>query len=553
MSSSLQIDTVETTPFDDQRPGTSGLRKTVARFREPGYLENFLQSILDTLDTEPATTWRGRTVVLGGDGRYFSDHALQVFLSMAAANGVGRVVVGSRGHLSTPAASHLVRELHAGGALILTASHNPGGPDGDFGVKFNNAAGAPAPETVTAAVFACSRRIRRYRIARNPPLDLSRPGQVGIGAMPVEIIDPVAAYARLMERLFDFDAIHERIRTGRLRFCFDAMHGATGPYAREIFGNRLGCADDDLLRCDMREDFGGGHPDPGLATAAELTRRLFTPDGPDLGAASDGDGDRNMILGRGVFVSPGDSLAVLAAHATTVPAFAQGLRGVARSMPTSRAVDRVARDLQIPVYETPTGWKFFCNLLDDGRIDLCGEESFGTSGNHIREKDGVWAALFWLNLVAAHGRPVRELLARHWARYGRDHFLRHDYEALDSAQADAFIGALRASLPGLAGRPVNGAAVRHADEFRYTDPVDGTVSEHQGIRIAFEDGARIVYRLSGTGTQGATLRVYMERPEPDPAHQDREPERALADVIARAGAVAEIHRRLGRDRPDKAI
>lgn len=551
--STLPIDTIPTQAFDDQRPGTSGLRQTVAAFRRPGYLENFFQAILDTLDTDPDTSWRGHTVVLGGDGRYYNHHALQVFLSMAAANGVGRVVAGTGGRLSTPAASHLVRKRGARGALILTASHNPGGPEGDFGVKFNNAAGAPAPESITEAVYQRSRHIREYRISRNAPLDLSRPRELSLGELRIELIDPVADYADLMESLFDFAMIRDRFRSGELRLCFDAMHGATGPYAREIFGNRLGCAAEDLLRCDMREDFGAAHPDPGPDTAPELMRRLAEPDGPDLGAASDGDGDRNMIVGRAGVVSPCDSLALLAAQARNVPMFRDGLRGVARSMPTSHALDRVAHALDIPVYETPTGWKFFCNLLDDGRIDLCGEESFGTSGNHIREKDGVWAVLFWLNLLAARRMPVTELLAEHWRSYGRDYFTRHDYEALETERAADFIKALRDRLPELAGRELGDVRLTYADEFAYRDPVDGSVSEHQGVRVGFSDGARIVYRLSGTGTQGATLRVYLERPESDPERQQGDPARALAEVIERADTVAGIHQRLGREKPDKTI
>ena len=535
-----------TTPFDGQKPGTSGLRKAVKTFEQPRYLENFVQSIFDCVDG-----LAGATLVLGGDGRYHNRTAVQTILRMAAANGVGRVVVGQGGILSTPAASCVIRKRNAIGGVILSASHNPGGPDGDFGVKFNAANGGPAPESLTDAFFARSKTISEYKTVESPDLDLDRIGETALGGMAVEVIDPVADYAELMESLFDMAAIRALFASG-FRMVFDAMHAVTGPYAVEILERRLGAPAGTVMNGTPLEDFGGHHPDPNLAHAAELVERLFGADAPDFGAASDGDGDRNMILGRNVFVSPSDSLAVLAANAHHVPAFKGGLTGVARSMPTSRAVDRVAAKLGIQCYETPTGWKFFGTLLDAGRINLCGEESFGTGADHVREKDGVWAVLMWLNILAARRMSVAELMAEHWGTFGRTYYGRHDYEAIPQEAADALIAELRGTLPSLAGTVAGGRKVASADEFSYTDPVDGSRSDRQGLRVGFEDGSRIVYRLSGTGTSGATLRVYFERYEPVGGEHGLEAAAALKPLADLAAELAGIERHTGRTEPDVA-
>ncbi len=540
----MRIRTVTTLPFDDQRPGTSGLRKKVHVFRQPHYLENFVQSIFDCLED-----LTGATLVLGGDGRYYNDQAIQVILKMAAANGVGRMLVGRDGLLSTPAASCVIRRHGALGGIILSASHNPAGPEGDFGIKYNVSNGGPAPEKLTERIYARSREIREYRLLEADDVPLDRCGQQRLGEMTVEVIDPVADYAELMESLFDFDRIRE-LFSGGFRIRYDAMHAVTGPYAREILVRRLGAPEDSVVNATPLPDFGGGHPDPNLTYARALVDALWREDAPDFGAASDGDGDRNMILGRRFFVTPSDSLAVLAANATCAPGYRSGLAGIARSMPTSRAADRVADRLGIPCYETPTGWKFFGNLLDAGRITLCGEESFGTGSNHIREKDGLWAVLFWLNLLAENRRSVADTVRDHWREFGRDYYTRHDYEGIDSEAAQRLMSELRGSLAELAGSAPDGHRIRLADDFRYEDPVDHSISEHQGIRLLFENEARIVYRLSGTGTAGATLRVYIERYEPDPSRHGLDAQQALADYIRLADEIAGIRRHTGRERPD---
>ncbi len=540
----MNVKQVSTTPFDDQRPGTSGLRKKVRVFRQPHYLENFVQSIFDSLEG-----FRGRTLVLGGDGRYYNRQAVQTIIRMAAANGFGRLLVGRDGLLSTPATSCVIRKHKAFGGIILSASHNPAGPDGDFGIKYNTGNGGPAPEPLTEAIYRNSLAIERYLSLDSEDIDLGAPGETRLGDTVVEIIDPVADYAELMEQLFDFNRIHALINTGVFHMRFDAMHAVTGPYAVEILENRLGLAPGSVVNAVPREDFGGGHPDPNLVYARELVDCLFGSGAPDFGAASDGDGDRNMILGRRFFVTPSDSLAVLAANAHQVPGYRLGLAGVARSMPTSRAVDRVAETLGIECYETPTGWKFFGNLLDANRITLCGEESFGTGSSHLREKDGLWAVLFWLNLLAVRKESVADIVTGHWRRFGRNYYSRHDYEGVDAAAAGELMEALRKQTGTLAGRRFGDLEVSLADDFAYTDPVDGSVSEHQGIRVLFGDGARIVYRLSGTGTEGATLRVYLERYEPDPGRQQQDTQAALADLIHLADALAGIRERTGRDRP----
>ncbi len=541
----MPIERVDTTPYADQKPGTSGLRKTVAVFRQPHYLANFVQSIFDT---QPQLA--GETLVLGGDGRFYNREATALILRMAAANGIGRVVVGRGGLLSTPAVSALIRKRGAAGGIVLSASHNPGGPDADFGIKFNVANGGPAPEAVTQAIFERSRTIDGYALVTADAPDFDRPGTSAFAGLTVEVVDPVADYAALMERLFDFDRIAAAIRGG-LSVRFDAMHAITGPYAAEILARRLGAGADAVINAVPSEDFGGGHPDPNLVHAADLVAQVMTAgDGPLFGAASDGDGDRNMIVGRGMFVSPSDSLAILAANATVAPGYADGIAGVARSMPTSRAADRVAAALGVLAFETPTGWKFFGNLLDAGQATLCGEESFGTGSSHVREKDGLWAVLFWLNILAARGEGVADVVRDHWRRFGRDIYTRHDYEGVDSGSADTLMGELRGRLGDLLGTRVGSTEIAAADDFAYTDPVDGSRSERQGVRILLADDSRIVYRLSGTGTAGATLRVYMERYERDPARLEDETQGALAGLIAAADEIAGIRRLTGRERPD---
>ncbi len=540
----MNVIVTATTPFPDQKPGTSGLRKKVSVFQRPHYLENFVQSIFDSLED-----YAGQTLVVGGDGRYYNRHAIQVILRMAAANGFGRVLVGRDGLLSTPAASCVIRKHGAFGGIILSASHNPAGPDGDFGIKYNTSNGGPAPEKITDAIHRRSLEIREYRTLDSSDIDLSKTGHASLGDMDVEVIDPVADYAELMETLFDFDRIRALVGNGRFRLCFDAMHAITGPYAVEILGRRLGVPADALINVEPKEDFGGGHPDPNLVYAKQLVERLYRDDGPDFGAASDGDGDRNMILGRHCFVTPSDSLAVLAANARLMPGYRDGLAGIARSMPTSQAADRVAEKLGIELFETPTGWKFFGNLLDAGRATLCGEESFGTGSSHVREKDGLWAVLFWLDLLAARQLPVQEIVSRHWAEYGRNYYSRHDYEGVSADGAGELMARLRELTGSLAGKRYGDYEVALSDDFSYTDPIDHSVSERQGIRIVFTDGSRIVFRLSGTGTEGATLRVYLERYEPDPARQALDAQEALADLIGIAGEIARIRHHTGREAP----
>ncbi|GAB4271627.1 MAG: alpha-D-glucose phosphate-specific phosphoglucomutase [Pararhodobacter sp.] len=538
----MQASRIPTHPIDGQKPGTSGLRKKTRVFMQPGYLENFVQSIWNGIGGI-----EGQTLVLGGDGRYFNAEAIQTILKMAAASGAARVIVGQNGILSTPAASNLIRARGADGGVILSASHNPGGPDADFGIKYNMKNGGPATETVTAAIHRATTEIREYHIIQAPDADLSTLGETRLGTMAIEIVDPVSDYAALMETLFDFDAIRDLLKSG-FRLRFDAMHAVTGPYATEILERRLGAAPGSVVNATPSPDFGGGHPDPNPVWARELMQALFAKDAPDFGAASDGDGDRNMIVGRGCYVTPSDSLAVLAANAALAPGYRAGLKGVARSMPTSTAVDRVAAARGLDCYATPTGWKFFGNLLDAGRVTLCGEESAGTGSDHVREKDGLWAVLLWLNILAVKRQSVAQIMAEHWAEFGRTYYSRHDYEAIDSAVANALMDDLRATLPGLAGRSAGPLTVAEAEDFAYTDPVDRSVSTGQGVQIHFEGGARAVLRLSGTGTEGATLRVYMERFDAVDFAQD--PQSALAPVIAALETLAGIAARTGRTAPD---
>ena len=545
----MNIITLPTSPIAGQRPGTSGLRKKVAVFQQPHYLENFVQAIFDSLEG-----FAGQTLVLGGDGRFYNEVAIQIIVRMAAANGFGRVLVGQHGILSTPAASCVIRKHQAFGGIILSASHNPGGPEGDFGIKYNTGNGGPAPEKITEAIYAHTQRIARCLTVDAADVNLAVQGETSVAGMAVEVIDSVADHADLLATLFDFDRIGTLLRSGTFRMCFDAMHAVTGPTANEIFVKRLGAPPSSVMNGVPLPDFGGGHPDPNPTYAEDLIKVMFAEESgsetaPDFGAASDGDGDRNMIVGKHFIVTPSDSLAVLAANAQLAPGYACGLKGVARSMPTSAAVDRVAEKLGIACFETPTGWKFFGNLLDAGQVTLCGEESAGTGSDHVREKDGVWAVLFWLNILAVRRESVEQILRGHWLRFGRNYYSRHDYEGVDSAAANGLMAHLRESLATLPGQTIAGATIASADDFAYTDPVDGSVSTAQGIRIGLKDGSRIVFRLSGTGTEGATLRVYLERFEPDAAKHAVETQQALGPLIALADRLAGIRERTGRERP----
>ena len=540
----MDIQVIKTNPVEGMKPGTSGLRKKTRVFMQPGYLENYVQAIFDGIGGVS-----GKRLVVGGDGRFFNAEAIQTILRMAAANGVAECIVGQGGILSTPAASHLIRSLKTDGGLILSASHNPGGPDEDFGLKYNGPNGGPATEGVTEKIFAATKSIASYRTVEAPDVDLERISSTRLGDMTVRIIEPVGDYAALMERLFDFDAIRELI-SGGFRLSFDAMHAVTGPYAHEILENRLGAPEGTVRNGVPSPTFGGGHPDPNPIWAKDLMDIMYADDAPDFGAASDGDGDRNMIVGRKAYVSPSDSLAVLADLAHLAPGYSKGLAGVARSMPTSGAVDRVSKAKGLECFETPTGWKFFGNLLDAGRATLCGEESAGTGSSHVREKDGLWAVLLWLNILAATGKSVSQVLADHWARYGRNFYSRHDYEAVETEKADALIERLRDRLDDLPGQTFAGLTVERADEFSYDDPVDGSHAAQQGIRVFFSSGGRVVFRLSGTGTEGATLRVYLEDLETNPAKFDQDPQVALANVIAAADEIAGIRDMTGRTAPD---
>jgi phosphoglucomutase len=539
----MSINTVSTTPFPGQRPGTSGLRKKVSVFQQAHYLENFVQSVFDTLGD-----CSGKTLVLGGDGRYHNRTAVQTILRMAAAHGFAKVLVGQGGILSTPAVSCVIRKHAALGGIVLSASHNPGGPDGDFGIKYNIANGGPAPEGVTEAVFHRTENIAQYRISDAADIDLNRLGPSRVEQMDVEVIDSVADYAELMQQLFDFDAIR-KLFAGGFRMCFDGMHAVSGPYAKAIIEGQLGAPAGTVINGVPLEDFGGHHPDPNPVNAAQLIEIMAAENAPDFGAASDGDGDRNMILGRKFDVTPSDSLAVLAANATVAPGYRAGLKGIARSMPTSQAADRVAEALGIPSFETPTGWKFFGNLLDAGKATLCGEESYGTGSDHIREKDGLWAVLFWLNLLAASGKSVEQLVGEHWARFGRNYYSRHDYEGVDTHAANELMASLRIKLTAMVGTDLGHYVVSLADDFEYTDPVDGSVSKQQGVRIVMTNGSRIMFRLSGTGTEGATLRVYLERYEADPTYHHLPTQQALYPLILIAEQVAGIADWTGRAHP----
>lgn len=539
----MNVNVISTTPFNDQKPGTSGLRKKVTVFQQPHYLENFVQSIFDSISPP-----QGATLTLGGDGRFYNREAIQIILKMAAANGFGRVLVGQGGILSTPAASCIIRKYKTFGGIILSASHNPGGRDGDFGIKYNTENGGPAPEKITDAIFEKSKIIQSYKIIEAADVPLDTIGETDLAGMKVQVIDAVADYAELMESLFDFDAIKDLLASG-FRMKFDAMHAVTGPYAKAIFIDRLGASNDSVMNPTPLPDFGNGHPDPNLTYAHELVEILYGDNAPDFGAASDGDGDRNMILGKGFFVTPSDSLALIAANAKMVKGYSKGIAGVARSMPTSGAVDMVAKSLDIPCYETPTGWKFFGNLMDADKVTLCGEESFGTGSNHVREKDGLWAVLFWLNILAIKRQSVEQIVKRHWLQFGRNVYSRHDYEDLPLEAANGVINHLREQFGSLAGKTLGHYTVKACDDFSYTDPIDGSISTKQGLRVLFTDGSRIVFRLSGTGTAGATLRIYLEAFEPDTNKHDLDAQTLLAEMIQIALNLTELKARTGRDTP----
>ena len=541
----MNIKTVPTKPFEGQRPGTSGLRKKVTVFEQPHYLENFVQSIFDSLDD-----FQGKTLVIGGDGRYFNRKAIQTIIKMAAANGFGELMIGKGGLLSTPAASCVIRKYQAFGGIILSASHNPGGPTEDFGIKYNISNGGPAPEKVTEAIYANTQKIESYQIADTPDIDLDTIGEKVLGETKIKIIDPVSDYAELMAKLFDFDLIRRLFEVGNFKMRYDAMHAVTGPYAKYILEEVLKAPKGTVVNGEPKEDFGGGHPDPNLVHAHKLVEYMFSDEAPDFGAASDGDGYRNMILGRKFYVNPSDSLAVIVANFWNAPGYDRGLTGVARSMPTSQAVDRVARGMGMSCYETPTGWKFFGNLLDANKATICGEESFGTGSNHVREKDGLWAVLYWLNIIAAVNMSVEEIVKAHWKKYGRNFYSRHDYEAVDSKIANEIMDNMRAMAADGVGKFYGDYEVETFDDFKYVDPVDKSESAHQGIRILFKDGSRIVFRLSGTGTQGATIRIYIEKYEPNVARHDMDPQEALAELIEIAEEISGVKAKTGRKAPD---
>ena len=539
----MPIRTIITTPFDDQKPGTSGLRKKVTHFQQTHYLENFVQSIFDSIGD-----FQGKTLVLGGDGRYYNEDAIQIILKMASANGFAKVLVGQNGILSTPAASVIIRKKQAFGGIILSASHNPGGPDEDFGIKYNTDNGGPAPEKITDAIYAKTKEISEYRTLDTDSgreIDLSQLAAHDLNGMTVEVIDSVSDYAQLMNELFDFDAIRGMISDG-FTLCFDAMHAVTGPYAVEILENQLGAAKGSVINGIPKEDFGGEHPDPNLVHAHHLAELMFSQQSPDFGAASDGDGDRNMIVGNNIFVTPSDSLAILTANADHVPSYKGKIKGVARSMPTSQASDQVAKKLGLDSYETPTGWKFFGNLMDADKVTLCGEESFGTGSSHIREKDGLWAVLFWLNILAARKESVADIVQKHWQEYGRNYYSRHDYEAIDTNAANQLMTGLREKVKTLADTQIGSLTVSYSDDFSYTDPVDKSISEHQGIRIGFTNGSRVVYRLSGTGTSGATLRIYYESYETNPDKMNQDTQQALKELIKLSVDISELESLTGR-------
>ncbi len=539
----MQTKNIKTNPFLDQKAGTSGLRKKVAVFQQADYLENYVQSIFDCLKEK-----QGKTLVIGGDGRFFNDQAIQIIIKIAHANGFGELLIGQNGLLSTPAASHLIRHYKTLGGIILSASHNPGGEKGDFGIKYNISNGGPAPEKLTDKIYAQTKKITNYKIAQCEPVDLNKIGTNMLGKMKITIIDPVTDYANLMEELFDFDAIKTMFNNG-FSLCFDSMHAINGPYAKAIFNNMLGAPKSSLMNATPLPDFGGLHPDPNLVHAKDLYNLMFSKNAPDFGAATDGDGDRNLIIGKDIFVTPSDSLAILAANLHLIKGYKDGIKGIARSMPTSMAADRVAQHLGVPIYETPTGWKFFGNLLDDNRITICGEESAGTGSNHVREKDGLWAVLAWLNILAMRKKSVKEIVQEHWGKFGRNYYTRHDYEEVDLNAANKLMKRLKEKLSSLVGSEVDGLEISKADNFSYLDPIDSSLSQNQGIRIIFKNGSRIIIRMSGTGTIGATIRLYIERYEAKSGKLFLNTQTALKQLIDIAKDISDIEEITGRNKP----
>lgn len=576
----FKVNRVETKPYDGQKPGTSGLRKKVKVFIQPHYLQNFVQATFNALSADKI---KGKTLVVSGDGRYFSKEAIQIIIKMSAANGVKCVWVGQNGLLSTPAVSAVIRErvgkdgFKASGAFILTASHNPGGPNEDFGIKYNMENGGPAPEGVTDKIYENTTTIKEYLIAEDlPDVDISKIGVSSFsgpdGPFEVEVFDSTETYVKLMKSIFDFEAIKKLLSFPKFSFCYDALHGVAGVYAKCIFLEELGASESSLLNCTPKEDFGGGHPDPNLTYAKELVQRMglgksnTEGEPPEFGAAADGDADRNMILGKRFFVTPSDSVAIIAANAVgSIPYFSGGLKGVARSMPTSAALDVVAQHLNLKFFEVPTGWKFFGNLMDAGLCSICGEESFGTGSDHVREKDGIWAVLAWLAILAHKNKDnlsgeklvsVEDIVRQHWATYGRHYYTRYDYENVDAGGAKelmAYLVNLQSNLDEV-NKIVKGvrsdvSKVIRADEFEYKDPVDSSVSKHQGIRYFFEDGSRLVFRLSGTGSEGATIRVYIEQYERDPAKTGRDSQEALKPLVDVAIKLSKMQEFTGRSEP----
>lgn len=535
------IKIVATTPYTDQKMGTAGLRRKSQTVLQPNYVENFMQSIFNVIGD-----LKGKTFVVGGDGRFYNDTAIQKIIKMAAANGAAKLIVGQNGFMSTPAGSNVILKNKADGGFILSASHNPGGKSGDFGIKYSNASGGQIPSSVSDKIYQETLNIKEYKICDIEDVDLSRLGTQEVCSMQIEVIDPVKDYVEMMQQIFDFAAIRRLFENG-FTMRFDAMNAVTGPYARKIFEELLNAPEGSVVNDTPLPDFGGLHPDPNMVYAKELVNFMFSDKAADFGAANDGDGDRNMILGPGFFVTPSDSLAIITDNFNLIPAYKNGIYGVAKSAATSTAVARVAQARGIGYYEVPTGWKYFVNLMDSKRITFCGEESFGTGSSHIREKDGIWAVLFWLNIIAATGKSVEQITREHWQKYGRSYYVRFDFEGVDTAVADKLMTDLEARLPELPGQTLEGFTVSDAGAFVYNDPVDHS-STQNGLIIRFADGSRIVYRLSGTGSSGATIRVYLERYSKTDLNND--PLKMLTEIFKIAMAVAEIPERTGKHQAD---
>ncbi|GES85783.1 phosphoglucomutase [Rhizophagus clarus] len=552
----MQVRCITTTPYEGQKPGTSGLRKRVKVFQQENYTQNFIQAILDAMSSPSAS---GATLVVGGDGRYFSTEAIQLIIRIAAGNRVGKLIIGKNGILSTPAASNLIRKRKADGGILLTASHNPGGPDNDFGIKFNVSNGGPAPENITNLIYENTKKCDKYYTCDMPEFDLSKIRVETIDGFIVEIVDSVEDYVQLLKEIFDFEQIKQFFKNNpKFKVLFDGLHGVTGPYAEHIFVDELGLSRSSIQNCIPLPDFGGSHPDPNLTYAHSLVERVER-ENINFGAASDGDGDRNMIYGKDAFVTPSDSVAVIAAHAEVIPYFQKtGIKGLARSMPTSAAIDLVAKKKGLEVFEVPTGWKFFGNLMDAGRLSICGEESFGTGSDHIREKDGIWAIVAWLNIIAVVnenelGSGIKEILLEHYQTYGRNFFSRYDYEEVESESANKMVAHLRHLISegrnDFIGKTFDQFTVKEADDFEYTDPIDGSISKNQGIRIIFTDGSRIVIRLSGTGSQGATIRLYVEKYSQNASEYGANTQEALKPLIDVALQISKLQEFTGRDKP----